>query len=304
MWTRKEIKERAKEALKRNYWKIIMVNALAMALSGGISYYTSYSNSRNVADNLIAVDETQHEEMTGEVYAPQYEEMTGEVYVPQYEEMTEEADRVQIEEMMEDDLWQDEESYMNAREEVLIIIIVAVIIIIVTLIVMAVMYVVIALLYNPFYVGVQRFMLRSVDDSGDIREIAYGFDHSYKNIVKTMFMVDMKVCLWMLLFIVPGIYKKYQYRMVSYILAEHPDMEPKAVLQMSKDMMNGQKWHVFVLDLSFILWHMTSLITCGISAIFYVNPYIYLTNAALYRRLCVPYNGGPRLEETVYGNGS
>ena len=28
MWTRKELKERAKEALKRNYWKIVLVSLI------------------------------------------------------------------------------------------------------------------------------------------------------------------------------------------------------------------------------------------------------------------------------------
>ena len=73
--------------------------------------------------------------------------------------------------------------------------------------------------------------------------------------------------------------------MVSYILAEHPDMPYQEVLQMSKDIMNGQKWNAFVLDLSFILWHILGGITCGIAEVFYVAPYVNLTNAALYRKL-------------------
>ena len=100
-----------------------------------------------------------------------------------------------------------------------------------------------------------------------------------------MFFRDLYVVLWSLLFIIPGIYKSYQYRMVSYILAENPDMPYKEVLQRSKDMMNGQKWKTFVLDWSFILWHMLGGITCGLAEVFYVAPYVNLTNAALYRQL-------------------
>ena len=51
-------------------------------------------------------------------------------------------------------------------------------------------------------------------------------------------------------------------------------------------MMNGEKWNAFVLDLSFLLWEVVSVMTCGIAHVFYVAPYQYLTNAALYRRLC------------------
>ena len=73
--------------------------------------------------------------------------------------------------------------------------------------------------------------------------------------------------------------------MVEYILAENPDMPYKEVLELSKKMMDGQKWKTFVLDLSFILWEVLGLFTCGILDIFFVAPYKYLTRAALYREL-------------------
>ena len=49
--------------------------------------------------------------------------------------------------------------------------------------------------------------------------------------------------------------------------------------------MTGNKWKAFVLDLSFIGWEILSVLTCGILTIFYVNPYILSTNAALYEKL-------------------
>lgn len=69
---------------------------------------------------------------------------------------------------------------------------------------------------------------------------------------------------------------------------------------MSRDMMEGHKWQAFVLDLSFILWHLLGTITCGIAEIFYVQPYQQLTCAALYRRLSRP-DGEAEENETVYG---
>ena len=76
----------------------------------------------------------------------------------------------------------------------------------------------------------------------------------YGNIVLTMFLRDLYIVLWTLLFIVPGIVKSYEYMMVPYILAENPGMDQKEVFQISREMMNGQKWNAFVLDLSFIGW--------------------------------------------------
>lgn len=70
--------------------------------------------------------------------------------------------------------------------------------------------------------------------------------------------------------------------MVPYILAENPGMDRKEVFQISKEMMNGHKTDAFFLDLSFIGWQFLSAFTCGILAIFYVNPYIQATHAEIY----------------------
>lgn len=50
-------------------------------------------------------------------------------------------------------------------------------------------------------------------------------------------------------------------------------------------MMNGNKWDVFLLDLSFIGWYILSIITVGILSLLYVNPYVQSTNAQLYAYL-------------------
>ena len=73
--------------------------------------------------------------------------------------------------------------------------------------------------------------------------------------------------------------------MVPYLLAEYPDMDRKEVFARSRDMMYGQKWNTFVLDLSFLGWSLLSLCTCGLLAIFYVNPYVQATNAELFLEL-------------------
>ena len=259
MWTRKELKQRAKEALQRNYWKIMLVAAFAAILGGGLSSSGSSASSR--VSGVMAADMTIDEEKNENVAAV----------------VTEDGIVFPLE---------------NAREELgdttvtVYMVMFAVIAIVIVLVILAIAFAFSMLLYNSFHVGVQRFMLKSVDDKAEVKEVLYAFDHSYKNVVRTMFHKDIRVLLWSLLFVIPGIYKSYQYRMVSYILAEHPDTDYRQALQMSKDMMNGEKWHAFVLDLSFILWHMLGAITCGIVELFYVNPYIWLTDAALYRKLC------------------
>ena len=82
---------------------------------------------------------------------------------------------------------------------------------------------------------------------------------------------------------IPFIMKSYEYWMIPYILADNPDMECKEVFAMTKKMMTGYKWEVFVLIISFIGWDLLSICTCGILSIFYVEPYKAYTLAAFYK---------------------
>ena len=88
--------------------------------------------------------------------------------------------------------------------------------------------------------------------------------------------------MWSLLFIIPGVIKGYEYRMIPYLLAENPALSKKEAFALSKQMMDGEKFNAWVLDLSFIGWNILSAFTCCILAIFYVAPYQNLTNAQLY----------------------
>lgn len=268
MWTRKELKLRAREALKRNYWKIVLVTFLAVMLSSGSSY--TISRSSETASSTASTIEDDNRYNAENTVPDLQQEMPGDggsigVVIKTAETAVQEMDETD---------WK----ILGAM--------IAIAALCVFIILMLFVYLLIVFLYNPLYTGVCRFMLKSVDDKAEVKEVAYGFDHSYKNVVKTMFHSDIRIFAWALLFIIPGIYKKYQYRMVPYILAEHPDMDYKAVLHLSRDIMNGEKWHAFVLDLSFILWHMLGMITCGMVELFFVSPYVNLTNAALYRKLC------------------
>ena len=70
--------------------------------------------------------------------------------------------------------------------------------------------------------------------------------------------------------------------MIPYILAENPKVQRKQAFKLSKQMMKGNKWNTFILDLSFILWEIASLCTFGLLNILYVNPYNSATLAELY----------------------
>ena len=252
-WTGKECKAWAKEALNRNYWKIVLVSFLMLIFCGGFS-----GHGFKGAASASGTGETQEAEET-----PPFSE-TADSGSTRTGAPSSCASRIVPE---------------KARAVAITIFI------LIAIFAFILLYILQMLLVNPFRVGIGRFMIKSIDDRADVREIAYGFDHAYKNIVRTMFHYDLRVFLWSLLFIIPGFYKEYQYRLVPYILAEQPNMDYQEVLRKSRELMEGHKWNAFVLDLSFILWHIFGFITCGIGEIFYVSPYHNLTLAALYRKL-------------------
>ena len=90
--------------------------------------------------------------------------------------------------------------------------------------------------------------------------------------------------LWSCLFVIPGIIKRYSYSMAFYILADNSEMTAREALSKSKEIMNGHKWDLFVLQLSFFWWYCLIGITFGIAAI-YVTPYISATTANFYNSI-------------------
>ena len=157
--------------------------------------------------------------------------------------------------------------------------------IVVVLLAIAIVVAMDALVLNPLEIGRNRFFVRDLEENAEIKEVCYAFDRGYKNGVKVMFFRDLYLILWTLLFIIPGIVKAYEYRMIPYILSENPNMDKREVFLMSKQMMSGNKWKAFVLDLSFILWDLLGACTFGILHIFYIEPYKRLTDAGLYQSL-------------------
>ncbi len=159
--------------------------------------------------------------------------------------------------------------------------------IVAALLIVAVVSIVIALLNifvgNILLCGGYQFFIKNRTGEGRFNDLANGFKNGhYWNIVKTLFLMDLYIFLWSLLFIIPGIVKSYEYLMVPFILAENPGMETKEIFAISKRMMSGQKGAAFVLDLSFIGWILLSILTCGLLLIFYVEPYIWATKTELY----------------------
>lgn len=136
---------------------------------------------------------------------------------------------------------------------------------------------------NLLKMGGYRFFILNQTAQPGIGTLLDGFRSGhYVNIVLTMFLRDLFTALWSLLLVVPGIVKHYEYLMVPYIIAENLAMDYKEAFQISKQMMDGEKMEAFIMDLSFLGWYLLSAVTCGLLAIFYVNPYVQASFAEMY----------------------
>lgn len=139
--------------------------------------------------------------------------------------------------------------------------------------------------FNPIQIGCKKYFLHASDGNADLNHMGYGFKNNYMNVVSVVFLQNLFIFLWSLLLIVPGIVKAYQYRMIPYLLAEDPNLSFSEAKRLSTEMMDGEKWDAFVLDLSFILWQILAAITFNLVGIFWVNPYYQYTCAELYKVL-------------------
>ena len=145
---------------------------------------------------------------------------------------------------------------------------------------------VVSICYNvfvaaPIRVGCNGYFMENRLGPTNFTRMFSGFNKQYKNLVLTTFLKQLFIFLWSLLFLVPGIIKSYQYYFVEYIMAENPGMEWRRALDLSRTMTDGEKWNIFVLELSFLGWYLLGALACGVGVLF-VSPYASATYAELY----------------------
>jgi uncharacterized membrane protein len=140
-------------------------------------------------------------------------------------------------------------------------------------------------LLNPLAMGCYGFFKENIYDNDTQLDILKSGFSNYGHVFVTLFLKDLFLFLWTLLFFIPGFIKFYSYRMVPYILRDNPELSATEVITRSREMMRGNKFNAFILDLSFIGWYLLGIITFGLAIIFWTQPYKQSTNAALYLEL-------------------
>ena len=108
----------------------------------------------------------------------------------------------------------------------------------------------------------------------------------------TILLMYLYVLLWSLLLVVPGIIKGFAYAMTPYILKDNPNMKNNEAIELSMAMMNGHKWDLFCLELSFIGWALLCVLTFGIGYLWLI-PYMQTSVAAFYEDVKAEYASAP-----------
>lgn len=125
-----------------------------------------------------------------------------------------------------------------------------------------------------FYMGIAR------KENPPVSEVFSGFSHFIKAFC-LYFMIGLFTLLWTLLFIIPGIIAAFRYSQAYFILRDNPDIGVMEAINESKQIMKGNKWRFFVLQLTFIGWAILAAIPFGLGFL-WLCPYISVTQAHFY----------------------
>lgn len=131
------------------------------------------------------------------------------------------------------------------------------------------------------YSNSMRVLLETGDNRLTNNSFSLGFGN-WLHVVWGMILSTIYIFLWTLLLIIPGIIKSYSYALTPYILVEHPEMSANEAIEESMRLMDGHKFDLFYLQLSFIGWAILSILSLGLG-FFWLIPYQMTAQAAFYR---------------------
>ena len=135
--------------------------------------------------------------------------------------------------------------------------------------------------------GYTQYLLNQYNKAAFSIEDLFSQFHRFTQGFLQNFLRGLYVFLWALLLVIPGIVKSYSYAMTPFIMAENPDMTANEAITASRELMDGHKGELFVLELSFFGWMLLNILTLGIGSLA-LNPYMNAARAAFYKDITAP----------------
>lgn len=289
MWKRKDLKNKAKVTIKKNYWTAVVICFLVTILTGefGNSITGIWQNEDSILPNYVLTENNllmkekvdQSQLVRAQEINDKIENIKRSLNDGQLKALN--AINANLNSLTKPEkyvyrIWDAIELFYVNQSLLGVVYVIAAII--------AMLYAI--LIAEPLIVAERRFFIvaRKQENTrlGEIKEVFRR--KSWSNVAKIMLLKTIYNVLWFLT-IVGGFIKIYEYRMIPYLLAENPKIDKKEAFKKSKEMMKGNKWKAFILDLSFILWDILAVFTFGLLNIVYVNPYKIATSVELYETL-------------------
>ena len=284
MWKRKELKNKAKKVVYKNYWTAIVVCFLIALFTGefGTSIVGVWQSEDSMDPNYVIhrqkerADEIQEYEIDTFFTERNIKETLNDTQIKVFEAIEANLNSAMKSQKYIFKIWDAVTSFNINQTKLGVGLSVGAILALAFTILVA----------DPLIVGGKKYFLKAREGEntkvGIIGEVFR--KENWFNIALIMFLRNLYNALWYLT-IVGGIIKTYEYRMIPYILAENPKVTRKEAFRLSKQMMKGNKWKTFILDMSFFGWNFLSVLTFGLLSILYVNPYNAATIAELYVEL-------------------
>lgn len=143
------------------------------------------------------------------------------------------------------------------------------------------------LLAGPIYIGLASYFRNLSERREDASYLGAMFEPMQNDLggsIVTGLLVTVFTALWTLLFIIPGIIKYFSYGMTYYIKQEYPELTPRQAIDESRRMMDGNRFRLFCLELSFVGWMFVGALTLGIGFL-WVQPYMEAARYEFYKDL-------------------
>lgn len=141
----------------------------------------------------------------------------------------------------------------------------------------------------PLQIGLNGYMIGFVqNDTFDRDAIFAPYDDTFK-IIGASILMSFVVMIGFIFFIVPGIYLAFSYALVPYLLVTNKDLSITETLELSRKMMNGHKFDLFVLGISFLGWMLLVPCTFGIILI-WLYPYMMTATTKFFVDIIGSYN--------------
>ena len=129
-------------------------------------------------------------------------------------------------------------------------------------------------------VGLASFFLSVTKGMAQFYQLFDGFNRFGRSFF-SYFMKGLFLLFWTLLFVIPGVIKSYSYMMTFFVLADDPDIGPVQAITRSRELMDGNKFKLWCLQLRFFGWAILCQLTFGIGFI-WLAPYVTTSMAAFY----------------------